>query len=68
MLLVGLCHSPALTLLRLAKYPDGACLPWFGDGKPAPCCANRTHILYDVPCNVGKLPTFPGDPSTIERP
>src|SRR5205823_3616715 len=30
--------------------------PWYnsGAGKPAPCCANCSAILSDVPCNAGK--------------
>jgi hypothetical protein len=38
--------------------------PWIGGGKPAPCCANCTHILYDVPCNAGKLSVFRGPADT----
>jgi hypothetical protein len=34
--------------------------PWYNHraGMPAPCCANCSHILYDVPANPGKLWTY----------
>jgi hypothetical protein len=36
--------------------------PYRGGGKEAPCCANCTAIIPDVPCNAGKFPSFPPNP------
>lgn len=55
----GLPIDPSvLSELRIDNY-----FPWFnrGTGKPAPCCANCTGIIRDVPCNAGKFLDHPPD-------
>lgn len=46
--------ASALKELRIDNY-----FPWIRGGLAAPCCANCTGIIFDVPCNAGK---FPGGP------